>query len=227
MTRRLLSLSLFVVCATSASAQADTWSDAESETWRLDGSLAFARFEQQVKSEIGGMSADPILEEGSVGLSLGASYNVWRFIRLGLYAQLDSGSRYYGQFTGLEADGTPIVARAGGRFFEFWVGPLLRLQWRGLFAELAYGAFGIRSDDARTDLPSEDGDTDTAFRTSARVAWSFGIGGYVPVHPNIDVVFRIQYRIRYYTRRGGDSLEGGVAHGTQNLSPFVGVSWHR
>lgn len=205
----------------------DTWTDAEDETWRLEAALTFNRFEQQVKSEVGGTSVDPVVQESSVGVAFTATYNVWRFFRLGLYAQLDAGNRSAGRFTGLDAEGNPVVVSEGGRFLELWLGPVLRVQWRGLFAELAYGALGVRRDRARDDLPDEDGDVDGLFRVSPRVAWSFGLGAFVPVHANVDVVIRLQYRVRYYDQRGGSSLANDVVHGTQNLVPFVGVAWHR
>ncbi|MEM9069440.1 MAG: hypothetical protein AAGE52_13080 [Myxococcota bacterium] len=219
-------LALLVVFAASPALADDTWSNAEDETWRVEAVLTFHRFESQVKTEIGGTTVDPVVEEGSVGLAVTATYNVWRFFRLGLYAQLDGGQRQVGRFEGIDADGDPIVTREGGRFLELWLGPVLRVQWRGLFGEFAYGALGIRRDRARTDLPNEDGEGGL-FRVSPRVAWSFGVGAFVPVHPNVDVVLRMQYRVRYYDQRGGEDLTGGVVHGTQNLAPFLGVAWHR
>lgn len=38
-------------------------------------------------------------------------------------------------------------------------------------------------------------------------------------------MFRIEYRIRYYTSRGGEDLAGEVVHGTQDITPFVGVAY--
>ena len=222
--RRLIPILMLIASPALAD---DTWTNAEDERWRVEGALTFNRFEQQVKSEIGGMAVDPVVEESSFGLAFTATYNIWRFFRLGLYAQLDAGNRSAGRFTGLDADGNPIVASEGGRFVELWLGPVLRVQWRGLFGEFAYGALGIRRDRARDDLPDEDGEVDGLFRVSPRVAWSFGVGAFVPVHRNVDVVLRIQYRVRYYDQRGGSALANDVVHGTQNLAPFLGVAWHR
>ncbi len=232
--RETFAVVLVMASATAAGAQTQTttpeaqstWDNAENETWRIDSALTFNRFEQQVKSEIGGAGAAPIVEETSLGLAVAATYNVWRFFRLGLFAQFDAGRRSTGVFTGFDDEGAPIVNTTGGSFLELWAGPLLRVQWRGLFAEFAYGALGVRRDRARDDLPNESGETDALFRVSPRVAWSFGIGGYVPVTPTLDVVLRVQYRVRYYTTRGGEDLIGGAAHGTQNLQPFVGIAWH-
>ena len=202
----------------------NTW-DRVSEGLRLDLGLTYATFEQQVKSEVGGVSVEPIVEDRSFGLALTATYGIWKYIRLGLFFQLDMGSRFAGRYAGLDANGTPVInGRVGGSYREFWMGPLLRVQWRGIAAEFGYGALGVRSDDARDDLPTAAGETG-ALRTSPRIAWHAALSGYVPVHPHVDVVFRIQYRVRYYDRRSGGSLAGGVVHGTQNLTPTVGVSW--
>lgn len=202
----------------------NTW-ERVSEQLRVDLGLTYATFEQQVKSEVGGVSVEPLVEDRAFGLALSATYGVWKYIRLGVFFQLDLGSRFASRFTGLDAEGTPVVnGRVGGSYREFWMGPLLRVQWKGIAAEFGYGAFGVRSDEARDDLPTEAGDTG-AFRTSPRIAWHAALSGYVPVHPHVDVVFRIQYRVRYYDRRAGETLSAGVVHGTQNLTPTVGVSW--
>lgn len=205
-------------------AESNTW-ERVSERLRLDLGLTYATFEQQVKSEVGGVSVEPIVEDRAFGLALTATYGIWKYIRLGLFFQLDVGSRFSSRYAGLDADGTPIInGRIGGSYREFWMGPLLRVQWKGIAAEFGYGALGVRSDEARDDLPTEAGETG-AFRTSPRIAWHAAISGYVPVHPHVDIVFRVQYRVRYYNRRSGDPLVAGVVHGTQNLTPTIGVSW--
>lgn len=204
--------------------EANTW-ERVSEGLRLDLGLTYSTFEQQVKSEVGGVSVEPIVEDRSFGLALTATYGIWKYIRLGVFFQLDMGSRFSARYTGLDASGTPIISgRIGGSYREFWMGPLLRVQWKGIAAEFGYGAFGVRSDDARDDLPTAAGETG-ALRTSPRIAWHAALSGYVPVHPHVDVVFRVQYRVRYYDRRSGESLANGVVHGTQNLTPTIGVSW--
>lgn len=202
----------------------NTW-ERVSEGLRLDLGLTYATFEQQVKSEVGGVSVEPIASDQSFGLALTATYGIWKYIRLGVFFQLDMGSRFSARYAGLDAGGTPVInGRIGGSYREFWMGPLLRIQWKGIAAEFGYGALGVRSDDARDDLPTAAGETG-ALRTSPRIAWHAALSGYVPVHPHVDVVFRVQYRVRYYNRRSGESLASGVVHGTQNLTPTVGVSW--
>ncbi len=116
---------------------------------------------------------------------------------------------------------------ASGRYWEVWLGPLLRFQWRFLAAEIGYGLVGARRDRARDDLADADGRATDAFRTSPRIAWHFALATYAPLHDALDLVIRVQYRVRYYDRRGGISLEDGVVHGTQNLTPTIGLAWHR
>jgi hypothetical protein len=195
------------------------------EMIRIDAGLRFAHFQQQVKSDVGGARGDRIVDETHFGLSLFGSYNVWGPFRAGLYAQLDLGSREAGRFGDFDMDGATIVEdRVGGSYLEFWIGPMIRVQWRGLFAELGWGAIGIRSDDARDDLPASDGSTG-AFRTTPAIAWLVALGGVVPVVDAWSAVFRLEYRIRYYDSRGGDDLRDNVVHGTQDITPFVGITW--
>ena len=188
---------------------------------QLDLGLTFSRFEQQVKTEIGGVAVSPIVSETTFGLTLFGTVTLWRFIRLGAFLQVDAGSRRAGRFLGVVGGEPDISDRIGGRFSEVWFGPLLRLQYRFVFAELGWGALGRRSDQARDDLPAE-GDTESALKTSARVAWLFAIGGHVPIRGRFSLTLRVEYRIRYYDRRD-TTLDEDVVHGTQNLTPFIGV----
>lgn len=201
---------------------------AEDETLRLDLSLTYDRFEQQIKSEIGGARGERLVEESFFGLQAAGTWRVWGPIALGWYAQIDSGTRNAGRFVALDDENKTITeGEVGGDFSEFWTGPLIRATWRGLFLELGYGVFGTRDDDARGDLLDEDGQTTDPLRTSPTVAWMVGLGGNVEVFENIDVVLRAQYRVRYYDSRGGKPLTDELVHGTQNFTPFFGVAWRR
>lgn len=198
--------------------------------FRLDAGLTFSRFEQQVKTELGGTRGHRLVEEFSFGYAHSLTYRAldWNDFSLagGAFMQADVGRREAARFSGFAADGSPITTdRIGGSFAELWMGPLLRLEWRRVFAELGYGLYGARRDEARDDLPSEDGSVDGTLRTSASVAWSFAVGGRIPIVDTLDLVLRMQYRIRYYDARGGWALAGGAVHGTQNYTPFVGVAW--
>jgi hypothetical protein len=81
--------------------------------WRLEGGLTLRRFEQQVKSEVGGRRGDRLVEETEVGLALVGSARV---------------------FTGFDESGAAVVAPAvGGGYAEAWLGPVARAEWRRLF----------------------------------------------------------------------------------------------
>jgi hypothetical protein len=197
---------------------------------RLDGGLTFSRFEQQVKTEVGGARGDRLVEEVSFGYLQALTYRAldWREFSLaaGGFMQIDAGKREAARFTTFAPDGTPQTSgRIGGAFVELWMGPLVRLEWRRVFVELGYGWYGARRDDARDDLPDEDGRVSGTLRTSASVAWTFAAGGRIPLSDSVDLALRLQYRIRYYDRRGGAALAGGAVHGTQNFTPFVGIAW--
>ena len=220
-------LALCLLSPTLASAQSYIPNDAwfAEEDWRFDLGLTFNRFEQQVKTEIGGAAGERLVEETQFGVAFMGSYRIWGPFSVGVYAQYDAGRREAGRFQAFDADNAPITtAQTGGSFHELWVGPFLRLQWATLFVEGAYGALGLRFDEARTDLPSADGATDTGLLTSPAIAWYVATGGGIPLHKNVDLILRLTYRVRYYTRRTDSALANDVAHGTQNLTPFIGVA---
>lgn len=103
---------------------------------------------------------------------------------MGGFLQLDGGTRRAGRFLGLDDnDMTVVEGEVGGAFTELWLGPVVRGQWRALFAELGYGLLGRRTDDARDDLPNTRGGTD------------------------------------------GAPLEDELVHGTQDITPFIGLAW--
>lgn len=218
-------LCALILLAAPAMAQ-DPPADAPAEELlRFDLGLTFHRFEQQVKSEIGGARGERLVEESTVGLASVASWRAWGPLSLGVFARYDTGTRNAGRFVGLDDQNRTIVeGEVGGDFSELWIGPLLRAQWRMLFVELGYGALGLRDDDARSDLATADGGTDSALRTSPTVAWLAAIGGQINVWSQLDVVFRVEYRVRYYDRRDA-LLADELVHGTQSFAPIVGVAW--
>jgi hypothetical protein len=154
------------------------------------------------------------------------TYRFWGPLSAGGFLQFDAGERRAARFAGFAADGTTQVSdEVGGAYYELWMGPVVRAEWRRLFFEIGYGAYGARHDAARDDLPNENGSTDGLLRTHPTIAWLFALGGTVPVTDEVAVALRIEYRIRYYTRRGGEPFADEIVHGTQNITPFVGVAW--
>lgn len=200
-------------------------SSALAQTSRLDADLGvgFRRFEQQVKSEIGGARGERLVEESQITMDLAATYAVLRHLALGLYLRYDFGSRSAGRFTGLDDEGRTVVSgEVGGSFHEVWLGPLVRGRYGWFHLDLGYGLIGLRSDDARTDLPA-DGSTDGPLVTSRSVAWVAAIGAHVPVMGAWHLLLELEYRVRYYDRRGSTPLDDSLVHGTQEFTPIIGV----
>jgi hypothetical protein len=195
--------------------------------WRADLGLTVSRFEQQVKTEVGGARGERLVEETALSAAAFGTWRAWGPLEIGLFTQYDVGVREAGRFSRFDAQNKAIVEPAvGGTYQELWVGPLVRASWRGAFAEVGWGAVGLRWDDGRTDLPDADGDTDAALRTRPSIAWLLGLGYAVPLSERWSLALRLSYRVRYYDRRGAP-LAQDVAHGTQSLTPLIGVAWSR
>jgi hypothetical protein len=193
---------------------------------RADSGLTFSRFEQQVKSEIGGTRGERLVESTELGLLLTGAYSLHALFEVGLFAQGDLGFRSSGRFVGFDPSGAARVdSETGGAYQEVWLGPLIRGRYGPAFVELGWGALGLRWDDARDDLPSTTGETDGALARDPAIAWLLAAGGAVPLADRVDLVLRLEYRIRYYTSRAGHPLAGEIAHGTQNVTPLIGVGY--
>lgn len=217
---------LIASCAAAIAASTPTLAGAASNgPFRLDAGVTFSRFEQQVKPEVGGARGERLVEETQVGFFQSLSYRAIGPLSVGAFLQFDAGTRRAARFAGFDSDGRATTTNSvGGSYLELWMGPQLRVDVRSFFAEVGYGLYGARSDSGRDDLPSETGDRSSTLRTSPAVAWSFALGARVAIVDKLDLLLRLQYRVRYYVSRGGDRLDG-LVHGTQNLTPFVGVAW--
>lgn len=213
-----LSVGLLICLSSNALAQ-------DHPRWRVDAGLAFSHFEQQIKVEIGGARGEKLVTDSELGLNVFATYNPLAYLGVGMFAQANIGRRDAARFERIGADNkTVTTGEVGGGYQELWVGPLLRGQYKTLFAEVGYG-FGARDDDARDDVPSRSGQTETVLYTSPTVSWLFAVGAGVPLTPSLQAVLRVEYRVRYYNRRSDGLLADNLVHGTQNLLPFVGLGW--
>jgi hypothetical protein len=193
---------------------------------RADAGLTFSRFEQQVKAEIGGARGERLVQSTELGLLLTGAYSLHALFEVGLFAQGDVGSRSAGRFVGFDANGAAqLDSETGGAYQELWLGPLIRGRYGPAFVELGWGALGLRWDEARDDLPSTTGETDGALVRNPAIAWLLAAGGAVPLGERLDLVLRLEYRVRYYTSRGGNPLAEEIAHGTQSFAPFIGVGY--
>ncbi len=217
---KVSTLCILILIAASA-ANAD-----ENRPLKLEGSLIVSAFQQQVKTEVGGESGDPLLTEFQIGLMAQGTWQIADFLTGGLYLRYDQGERSAARFDSFDDDNAArTTSRVGGSYSELWIGPILQFHWRQLRVALGYGALGIRADNGRSDLPSAAGDSEASFRTSPAVAWLLALGGAIPLDDNLDLVLKLEYRVRYYDERGGDPLFDTIEHGTQSIAPLIGLAW--
>ncbi len=197
----------------------------ESSPWSADGGLTFSHFQQQVKGQIGEPRGERLVNETQVGIMIMGTHQLWSVLSGGVFLQFDRGNRHAARFDGFDQATGKTVTRdkIGGNYDEFWLGPMLRVQWKELFGEFGYGLVGIRNDEARKDLLSSSGDSLGTFETSPSVAWYAGLGAAVEIGKAIDLVVRMEYRLRYYSTREGSPLTSSIEHGTQNITPYIGV----
>ena len=66
--------------------------------FRLVANLTFDRFEQQVKTEVGGAKGELLVADNSVALHLAASYSPIEYLSVGIFARSDFGTRSAGNF---------------------------------------------------------------------------------------------------------------------------------
>lgn len=198
----------------------------ESGAFRLEGNVFFSMFQQQVKTEIGAERGERLVLETELGSMVSGTYGVWDYISVGAFVRAGFGTRENAQFAGFAEDGTTIVENElGGAYSEIWIGPLLHLHWEQFFVDGGYALYGRRMDEGRPDLPNTSGDTTGTFSTDPSFAWLISAGGNLPVAEDLAVVLRVDFVIRYYNQRGGEPLDGNINHGTQSLSPSIGIAW--
>ena len=194
--------------------------------YSLDGGLIISHFQQQVKQDVGDPRGERLVYEYEFGLLLNGRYEINDYFSAGIFLRTDIGNREAALFDGFDNEGkTKVKNQLGGRYTEVWIGPEVMFQWKQLFAQVGYGLVGIRSDDGRTDIPSTTGDTVASFTTNPSISWLFSIGGFVPLSDKLEILLKLEYRLRYYNRRGGEPLISNIDFGTQSISPLVGVSW--
>jgi len=198
----------------------------EQRLWRAEGGVTFRHFQQQVKAEVGQPRGDRLVNEFELGLLLSGSYSVHEYVSIGAFMRVDRGERLAARFAGFDASGRTTVKDAvGGLYTELWLGPLVQATWKQLSVEVGFAPFGLRDDMARADLPSATGDTESSFTLHPTIAWMFAVGANVPLAETIDVFLKVEYRPRYYSKRGGNPIVGEIEHGTQSVVPVFGVGF--
>lgn len=215
-----VSLGMCISIACSAFAQ-------DTLRWRIDAGLTFSHFQQQVKAEIGDPRGERLVLQTEFGLLAMGTYRVWEYLQGGLFLQYDQGTRRAARFDRIDPVTGKTVTKdqVGGPYSEFWIGPFIRGEWKNLVGEFGWGLFGVRSDDGRTDLASTRGDTTGTINLLPSVALFAALGASVPLENQFSLVVRLEYRLRYYKGREGEPFVNNIKHGTQNITPFVGLSW--
>jgi hypothetical protein len=194
--------------------------------YSLDGGLILSHFQQQVKQDVGDPRGERLVFEYEIGLLLTGRYELNDYFSAGIFIRTDIGKREAALFDGFDIEGkTKVKNQLGGNYTEVWFGPEVMFHWKQLFAEVGYGLVGIRSDEGRDDIPSNSGDTVGSFTTNPSISWLISIGGFVPLSDNLEILLKLEYRLRYYNKRGGEPLIDNIDLGTQSISPLIGVSW--
>ena len=192
----------------------------------IDAGFVFSHFQQQVKQEVGDSRGQRLVHENEFGFLISGRYLFNENISAGLFLRTDFGKREAALFDGFDSEGkTKVKNKLGGNYSEFWFGPEIMLHWKQLFAEIGYGVVGIRVDDGRNDIPSNTGNTSESFSTNPSISWMFSVGGQIPIFDNLNVMLKIEYRLRYYNERGGEPLINNIDHGTQSISPLIGITF--
>ena len=99
------------------------------------------------------------------------------------------------------------------------------MQLEKRFLDLGYGVIGIRNDKSRNDLISSSGNRTGSFTVNPKVAWFVAAGAKAILSNRLSLLVKAKYRIRYYDKKDGDPLINNIEHGTQNISPFIGLHY--
>ncbi len=199
----------------------------DSLRWNVEAGFTYSAFQQQVKAEVGDPRGERLVNQTEFGILLLGSFQVWEFVHVGAFAQFDRGNRHAARFNGFDAATGKTVTKdkIGGNYREFWFGPMVRLQWKSITGETGWALAGFRDDEARTDLVGATGDTTGTFDLLPSVAFFGSLGAMVPLHEEVSLIVRFEYRLRYYKGRQGEQFRNQIEHGTQNITPYIGMSW--
>lgn len=193
---------------------------------KVDFLFTGSHFQQQVKQAVGEERGQRLVYEFNVGLHAAGLYKFHENISGGLYFRFDRGWRNLANFDGFDSDGkTKVKDGIGGGYTEFWFGPMLQFNYKFLFFDAGYALIGIRKDGARTDIPSVSGDVEKALNINPKIAFLFSLGAEFPINEKLNINVKIEYRARYYDKRGDEPFLNNIDHGTQGVLPMIGVSY--
>jgi len=215
---------LFVIIIDCAFISAALAQAADSSKFALEAGITFNFFQQQIKTEVGGVRGEVLVNESLLGLAVQGTYELAEWLAAGIFTRYDRGTRSAGTFTGIDAGGHTITqGEVGGDYSEFWTGPLIQFRWKQLFVDAGYAALGRRRDEGRIDIPSVGGSTDGSFGTQSLTAFLFAISGTISLSHKTHLALRAEYRYRYYDSRNGEPLTDNLKHGTQSFYPYAGL----
>ncbi len=224
--QRSLFFIFFISCLSTLKAQEDSTNREEISKWYAEVGFTVSRFEQQIKKEVGGAKGDLLSDESNFSTVVTGGYQFTNYFSVGAYFRYDTGKRFNALFDGFNSENETIVTnKIGGDFSEIWIGPMARFHWKQFYFSSGYALFGSRTDAAREDIQSSSSATTGSFSTHPRVALQFHLGGTIPMTKKLAAFFAIEYRIRYYDERGGNSLINDIVFGTQNILPFAGLKF--
>lgn len=192
--------------------------------WSVDASVAFGILQEQAKNA-SNESGGRLFQSVTAALLVSGTHHIAAWADLGVFGMVEVGERSAADFGGVNSAGVPTpISHDGGRYSMFWIGPMVRLNWRSAFLDIGYVAFGVRDDTAYPTLTSPSGSSDEPFRTDPLRSWMFTAGMRTPMWDNVDLTLKIEYRYLYYDRRG-DRLENDLVYGTQAIRPHIGLSF--
>ncbi len=198
----------------------------ENLQWKIEGGMVFSHFQQQVKRAVGEPRGQRLVNDFQLGGLLSGYYRVHDLLHVGLFVRVDRGERFLAHFNGFDVNGkTQTKDGIGGTYTEVWLGPLVQFQWKQLTFDAGFAPYGTRSDNARGDIPNANNSASGAFSLHPTIAWLFSLGGNFDITEQIDVLMKIEYRPRYYSKRGGENLISDIEHGTQSIAPVLGVAY--
>jgi len=202
--------------------------NAQSKALNIEAGAAFtlSMFQQQVKPEIGDERGERLTYDYGIGLDMWSYYRINEYLAIGAFLRYDIGRNQAASLDSISADGKAVTqGNIEGDFSEIWVGPRIWIGYEGLFSEFGWGIYGTRFDGSRSDIPDENGDSSSNLDLNPSVAMLLTFGYETEIAPDLFILGKLEWRIRYYDGREGIPLSGNIEHGTMNISPFLGFRY--
>jgi hypothetical protein len=223
----LYEISLFIFFVVIISFSHDSSLFAEDKMpWKVEGLFNVSHFQQQVKTKVGAIRGARLIYHYQLGAMLSGTYKIKEYFSVGVFTRIEGGRRTMAEFDTFDVSGKTLVKNSvGGNFLEIWFGPMLKFSWKQLSLDFGQTVLGFRTDDGRDDIASETGDIEGAFSLHPVIAWVIALGGNFELTKNLDFSVKVEYRPRYYSKRGGKSLMNDIEHGTMSVDILLGIGY--